>query len=161
LSQHDIYYYLQVRPPVFWRAAGIGVVLLLAATLTVIWLLVRWAFALPIALFEDQTALAALRASSERVRGAAWRIGFLLIGWLVGTLLLGLILAAGFRLLAASLLEFAGERPVVLILVLLLAQGALLATWSFVAVVGHALVTRRLYLVRSEDLGFACSKTFF
>jgi glycerophosphoryl diester phosphodiesterase len=160
LSQHDIYYYLQVRPPVFWLAAGIGVILLLAATLTVVWVLVRWAFALPIALYEDQAALAALRASSERVRGSAWRIAFLLTGWLLGTLLLGMILAAGFRLLAASVLELAGERPVVPILALLLAQGGLLATWSFVAVVGHALITRRLYLVRSEQLGFACSKTF-
>src|SRR5262245_35537798 len=69
LTEHDIYYYLNERPPVFWVAAGIGAVLLLAALAIAMWLYVRWAFALPIVLFENQSAVAALRASRERVRG--------------------------------------------------------------------------------------------
>jgi glycerophosphoryl diester phosphodiesterase len=85
------------------------------------------------------------------VRGAAWRVGSLLLGWLVGVLLLGAVLQAGFRLLAATVLASAGERPVALILVLLVSQGGLLATVSFVLVVGLGLVTQRLYLFRSEQ----------
>jgi glycerophosphoryl diester phosphodiesterase len=153
LSQHDINYYLGERPPVFWLAAAIGALLVLTAVVAGVWLYVRWAFALPILLFEDQLARAALRASRERVRGAGWRVGFILLGWLVGALLLATALEAGFRFFAAAVLDNAGERPIVLILLLLLAQGGLLGTLSFVTIVGLGLVTRRLYLLRSEQLG--------
>jgi glycerophosphoryl diester phosphodiesterase len=153
LSQYDINYYLQDRPPVFWLAAGIGVLLVLAGLGAGMVLYVRWAFALPIVLFEKQFARAALRASRERVRGAGWRVGFILLGWQLALLLLGGALLAGFRLLAASILAKAGERPIVLILLLLLVEGGQLATLVFVTVIGQGLLTRRLYLLRSEQLG--------
>jgi glycerophosphoryl diester phosphodiesterase len=153
LSQHDIYFYLKDRPPVFWLAAGIGGLLLLTAVATGMVFYVRWAFALPILLFEKQLARAALRNSQKRVRGVSWQVGFILLGWFVGTLLLGLALAAGFRLLAAAILETAGENPIALTLLLLAIQAGLLAFLSFVTVVGLALITRRLYLHRSEQLG--------
>jgi glycerophosphoryl diester phosphodiesterase len=153
LSRHDINYYLEDRPPVFWLAAGLGVLLLLAALTAGLVLYVRWAFALPILLFEKPLARAALRASRERVRGMGWRVGFVLLGWLLAALLLGVALLAGFRLLAAAALAGAGERPTGLILLLLAAQGGLLAALSFVAVVGQGLLARRLYLLRSEQLG--------
>jgi glycerophosphoryl diester phosphodiesterase len=151
LSEHDIYFVWKERPPVFWVAAGIGALLVLGALAAGASLYVRWAFALPILLFEDQGARAALRASRERVRGAGWRVGFLLLGWVAGVLLLGAGLEAGFRLFAAAVLDNAGERPPTLV-VLLLAKAGLVATLSFVLVVGLALLTRRLYLVRSEQL---------
>jgi glycerophosphoryl diester phosphodiesterase len=153
LSDHDIYFYLMDRPPSFWLAAGIGGLLLLAALTVGTLLCIRWAFALPILLFENQFSRAALRASRERVRGVGWRVGFLLLGWLVSVLLLGAAAEAVFRLVAAAILANAGERPVVLILLLLVAQGGLLATLSFVLVIGLGLVTRRLYLIRSQQLG--------
>ncbi len=151
LSRHDIYYYLNDRPPVFWLAASIGVLLFLAALAAGLFLYVRWSFALPILLFEKQST-SALRSSRERVRGAAWRVGSILLGWQFAALLLGVVLEAVFRLFAAVVLDAAGERPIVLIL-LLLAQGGLVATWSFIAVVGQGLLTRRLYLLRSAQLG--------
>ena len=153
LSQHDINHYLNNRPPAFWIAAGIGALLLLASLATGMWLYVRWALALPILLFENRFARAALRGSRERVHGVGWRVGFILLGWHLGTLLLGMALQAGFRLLAAAVLENAGERPIGLVLLLLFVQGGLLAVLSFVTVVGQGLVTRRLYLLRSEQLG--------
>jgi glycerophosphoryl diester phosphodiesterase len=153
LSEHDIYFYWKDRPPAFWLAAGIGSLLLLAALAVGTLLSVRWAFALPILLFENGFARAALRASRERVRGAGWRIGFILLGWLAGVLLLGVAVEAGFRIFAAAVLDNAGERPVVLIVLLLLAKAGLVATLSFVLIVGLGLVTRRLYLLRSEQLG--------
>ncbi len=152
LSEHDIYFYLKERPPNFWLAAGIGGVLLLTAVAVGTWLYVRWAFALPILLFENRSARAALRASRERVRGAGWRVGLLLVGWPVGVLLLGATAEAGFRLFAAAVLDHAGEHTVTLVL-LLVAQGMLLASLSFVLVMGLGLVTRRLYLLRSKQLG--------
>src|SRR5262249_5920539 len=59
----------------------------------------------------------------------------------------------GFRFFAGAVLDQAGERPIALILLLLIAQGALVATWSFVTAVGLSLVKRRLYLRRSEEPG--------
>lgn len=152
LSRHDVNYYLTDRPPAFWAAAGIGALLLLGALATGAILYVRWAFALPILLFEKQPVRAALRASRERVRGAGWRVGFLSLGWLLGTLLLGVALEAGFRTFAAAVLANAGERPVALILLLLVAQGGLVAAMTFVTIVGLGLVTRRLYLFRNQEL---------
>jgi glycerophosphoryl diester phosphodiesterase len=153
LSGHDIYYYWTLRPPVFWLAAGIGGLLLIAALAAGAWLYVRWALALPILLFEGQSARAALRASRERVRGVGWRVGFVLVGWLLSALLVGVVLELGFRFCAAAALENAGERPVALILVLLVVHAGLIATWSFALMVGLGLATRRLYLLRSEPLG--------
>jgi glycerophosphoryl diester phosphodiesterase len=153
LSEHDIYFYWKDRPPVFWLAAGIGGLLLLGALTAGTLLYVRWALALPVLLFEHQFPRAALRASRERVSGAGWRVGSLLLGWLVGVLLLGGGVETGFRLFAAAVLDNAGDRPTALTLLLVLAQAGLVATLSFVLVVGLGLLTRRLYLVRSEQLG--------
>lgn len=153
LSEYDSYFYLKERPPEFWLAAGIGGLVLLAALAVGTALYVRWAFALPILVFENQSPRAALRTSRERVRGVGWRVSVILVGWLAGTVLLGVVVEAAFRLLAATILDNAGERPIVLIVLLLIAKGALLASLSFVLVVGFGLLTRRLYLLRTEQLG--------
>ncbi len=153
LSGHDINYYLTDRPPAFWVAAGIGTLLLAGALAAGLVLYVRWAFALPILLFEGQLVRPALRASSARVRGAGWRVALLLLGWQAAALLLGVAVLAGFRLLAATVLDYAGERPVLAILLLLVTEGGLVATVSFARVVGQGLITRRLYLLRSEQPG--------
>jgi glycerophosphoryl diester phosphodiesterase len=153
LSEYHIYFYLKERPPEFWLAAGIGALILLAAMALSAALYVRWAFALPILVFENEFPRGALRASRERVRGVGWRVSFVLVGWLAGTVLLGVVAEAGFRLLAATILDNAGERPIVLIVLLLIAKGALLASLSFILVVGFGLLTRRLYLLRTERLG--------
>jgi glycerophosphoryl diester phosphodiesterase len=153
LSEFDIYFYLKERPPAFWRAAIIGGLILLAALALTTALYVRWSLALPILVFENRFSRAALRASNELVRGAAWRIGVALVGWLAGVVLLGVVVEAGFRLVAAGILSNAGERPIVLIVLLLIAQGGLVATLTFMLGVGFGLLTRRLYLIRSRQLG--------
>jgi glycerophosphoryl diester phosphodiesterase len=153
LSRHDINFYLTDRPPAFWLAAGIGVLLLLAGLAAGLWLYVRWAFALPILLFETSFPRAALRASRERVHGVGWRVGSILLAWQLGALLLGLALRAGFRLGAAAVLDQPGEHLMALTLLLLLCQGALFAVLSFFTVVGQGLITRQLYRLRSEQLG--------
>jgi glycerophosphoryl diester phosphodiesterase len=153
LSEYDIYFYLMERPPVFWLAAGVGGVLLMVAFTVAAWLYVRWAIALPILLFENQGSRAALRASRERVRGVAWRVGFILLAWLIGVGLMGVVVEAVFRLLAAAVLNHAGPRPITLIVLLLLVQGMLVASLSFVLVTGFGLITRRLYVLRSQPIG--------
>ena len=153
LTGHDINFYLEHRPPVFWLAACLGSVVLAAAIATGMWLYVRWAFALPILVFEGQFARAALRVSRERTDGVAWHLRFILLGWQLGTLLLGVSLQAGFRLLEAAVIEHSGDRPIAVILLLLVIQGGMIAVLSFITAVGQALFTRQLYLIRNQQLG--------
>ena len=153
LSQHDINYYLTERPKAFWLAAGSGLLILLSLSVVEIILLVRWSFALPVLIFEDRSPFASLSASNERVRGASWRVGICLIGWLFVTTLLGVALEACFRLFAGFVLDYAGDRPILKILVLFAVQAGLLAIWSFITLTGSGLITRRLYLIRNQELG--------
>src|SRR5262249_32320877 len=60
LSGHDIYFYLTVRPPAFWLAAGTTGFLVVAALAAGTVLYVRWSLALPILMFESESASAAL-----------------------------------------------------------------------------------------------------
>jgi glycerophosphoryl diester phosphodiesterase len=152
LSQHDIYFYWQGRPPVFWQAVAVGAVILTAATAAGLFLYVRWSFALPFALFEHQLAHVALRTSRDRVRGIAGTVGFLLVGWQASSLLLAVLAGLVYRQLALAAIGSATERPGWLMLVLLSVQALLLALVSFVAAVGQGLLLRRLYLARSEQL---------
>jgi glycerophosphoryl diester phosphodiesterase len=94
-----------------------------------------------------------MRASRERVRGIAWRVGIILLGWLIAVGLCGLVAEAVFRLIAEAVLEHAGTIRIVLIILLLLAQGVLVGTLSFILVTGLGLLTRQLYVLRSEQLG--------
>jgi glycerophosphoryl diester phosphodiesterase len=158
LWEHDFYYYWKERPPVFWIAASIVSVLLVAALALGAWLCVRWAFALPILLFENRHAGAALRASGDRVHGAVRQVALIVLGWLFSVLLIGVAAEVGFRFVARAVVAVTGDTSVVLIS-LLIAHGGLIASVSFVLVVGLGLVTRRLYLLRGEQLGLGLSET--
>lgn len=149
LTQHDIYFYWKDRPPIFWIAVSIGVLLLACAATFATWLYVRWSLALPIVLFERKLAHAALRISRQRIRGFAWRVAGLLLGWQVVSLLITALVSALYRQVAVFVLGIAAERSTWLILLLLIGQALVLAAVSFVVVVGQALLTRRLYLLRS------------
>lgn len=153
LSGHDIYFYWKVRPAAFWQAAAVGAVLLAVAAAIVATCYVRWSLALPIMLFEGTRPAAALRASRLRTRGVAWRVAAILLGWQLVAVSAGIAGMALFRLFAATVLAASEQRPVVPILLLLAAQGGLVALGSFVRVVGQALLKWRLHLARGGALG--------
>jgi glycerophosphoryl diester phosphodiesterase len=81
LSGHDVDFYLKVRPLVFWVAAGLEGLLLLAALATATWLYIRWAFAHP-PLREPVRPRRPAR--QPRARARRGRSGGLAPGWLVG-----------------------------------------------------------------------------
>ncbi len=153
LSQHDINYYVTERPRSFWFAAICGLLIVLGMAAVELVLLVRWSFALPVLIFENQTVFASLRISSERVRGASWQVGMAIVGWLFGTTLIGVALETGFRQFAGFVLTYAGDSPVFKILVLFIVQAGLFAIWSFATLTGSGLITRRLYLNMNQKLG--------
>jgi glycerophosphoryl diester phosphodiesterase len=81
LSSADINFYLAERPPKFWVAVTIGCALAAGYLCTVVWVLVRWAFAIPVCVLEGEGGIAALRASVARTRGRRWRLTVGIAGW--------------------------------------------------------------------------------
>ena len=148
LTEYDIYYYLKVRPTVFWQAISIGLVLLLTSAVVGMFLLVRWLLALPISLFETKAASASLSASHQRVQGARWPIAKLLIGWGLGSFGLGLVLTGSLRLIVEMALAHFGRDSIPVLTTMLLIQSALIATISFASSATLSLLIYRIYCIR-------------
>ncbi len=81
LADADINYYLTERPPRFWIALTIGIVLAAGCFVCMVWFFVRWALAVPACVIDGQNWLAALRLSSRLMRGRAWRMLIIFVGW--------------------------------------------------------------------------------
>jgi glycerophosphoryl diester phosphodiesterase len=159
LTQHDIYYYWTQRPPSFWMAVSIGVVLLIVAAIVALLAYTRWAFALPILLFEKPSNISTLQRSRERTHGVRKLIAGTTLGWLLAMFLLGLLVMGCFHLLASWILAHSENHPTIPILLLLVVNGGLLAGITFVTAIGLGLLTRRLYLAQNETLGITPEST--
>lgn len=156
LGEQDINYYLAEHPPRFRAACAVGVLLGLGAAGLLAWLFVRWAFALPIVLFEDVSPFRALRESAARTAGVRRRIAGLLLGWQVLGLTLQALVVAAFKLFAGGVLTAIGRRPgaiVAEVAILLSIKLLILAVLSGLFVVGRALLVLRLYVERGVRLG--------
>lgn len=152
LSGKDLYFLWTTRPTEFWIFAGIGGAITLAALAIGTTLFIRWSFAIPIVLFESHSAFSALKESRNRVRGAAWRIGSILIGWQLLIVLVGNLLLLGFRFAADAAIQRSGESNVGLMVGLIIAHCSLVAFGSMAAVIGQSILTLRLYRARTPSL---------
>lgn len=107
LTDHDINYYLDAKPPRFWWACAlIGMILVVLAAI-VIRALVNWSIALQLHLFEGLSPRDCLRTSRNRVYGNRLQITKWIIAWLVISLLVSsvgsmLVLAIGRRIVPAT-----------------------------------------------------------
>jgi glycerophosphoryl diester phosphodiesterase len=111
--------------------------------------------ALPILLFEGGSATAALRESSDRVRGAAVPIGTTLLGWRLACGAAGWLVLTLFGWVAAELLDAAGPRPgaaVPVAAALFVVHGLLVVLGSYVVAAGHGLLTLRWYAARGGQV---------
>lgn len=91
LRQHDVNYYLKLRPPEF-TAAVVTIVAVAVVTLGVAGvLLVRWRWAVQVALFEERTSGEALAASARLTRGRRWSLAGAVVGVALFTTALGLL----------------------------------------------------------------------
>src|SRR5436190_12004869 len=91
LREYDINYYLARKPPIFIAAlAAVGAIGLILAALA-IRTVTRWAFALPLVLFENVPPRQALRESKVRSQGHRKRIAVVLVVWAAVTVFLNLL----------------------------------------------------------------------
>jgi glycerophosphoryl diester phosphodiesterase len=151
LTRHDINYYLANRPPSWYLALGIGVVLAAALGAVLAVLYVSTIFAVPILLLENRGVREAVRESCERTRGARLWIGSIVLGWQILGMLSGAMIVWGFGRWCALVLASTESRTVVLVSVvaaLLACHALLLAALSFAVVSIHGLLILRLYLER-------------
>lgn len=81
LGNADINFYVEARPPRFWFAIAIGIVLAIGLAISTSWLCLRWALAVPACILDDQAWLPALRSSALLIRGRAVRLLLLICGW--------------------------------------------------------------------------------
>jgi len=81
LSGTDINFYLAQRPPKFWGAVAIGCGLAVGYFCVAAWVLVRWAFAIPLCVLEREGGLAALRTSVSRTTKSRRRLFVGVVGW--------------------------------------------------------------------------------
>ena len=156
LAGGDIYFYLKVRPAEFWWAVTIVTGAATVAGIAIIALLLRWIFAVPVLLLEEQNARSAMAESRRLVQevGAA-RIGLSLAGWLSVMVLLMILGGLSHDLLGRVLMAIAGERISLVIAVagLLLAIDFLLAVIvGLIAAITFAAVVGRLYAGARRDL---------
>jgi glycerophosphoryl diester phosphodiesterase len=150
LGDHDINYYLARRPPELWYAAAtVATVVALAG-----WLLGRmligWAYALPLLLFEARDVAAVLAESRALVARQAGRRRALverILAWFVGWLALSGAASAAVTAVGSRLVPvFSSSLPAVVLVIggILVANAAV---GLFVSLVANALLA--IVLVRS------------
>jgi len=100
LSQYDINYYIAVKPPNFWIALVLVVIIWGVFLISLIMKALNWTLALPVLLFENKNVKGALKESQRKSK--AWRGPFLvsLIQWSVWMVGLS-VLATGLLALLA------------------------------------------------------------
>jgi glycerophosphoryl diester phosphodiesterase len=81
LTEYDINYYLQKRPPTFWVAMGIGAILAVILVSVLLRLLTGWLLALPLVLFEQVRPAVALKTSRSRADGHRFKLLVGMVAW--------------------------------------------------------------------------------
>lgn len=81
LTDHDINYYLQTKPPKYWIAGGLIGLILGAMTIVCVRSVLRWLLALPIHLFENTDPRNALKESEATIRMREQRLSGYVVAW--------------------------------------------------------------------------------
>lgn len=141
LATHDINWYLDTRPPEAVRVVAIAATLAVLVMTIALWLLARWALAIPAALHEGVDGLDALRTSWRMTRGQALALAWRITGWWGVLFAVNLALTTATAATGGALAARAGSRlatlvPVVWTTLALLA--AISVAWVLLGHAGHA-----------------------
>lgn len=137
LTEYDINYYLNEKPPVFGVAIGLGVLLVTGLAVTIFRLFTGWCFSLPLVLFERIPPSQALRRSEKRADGHRLTVLGWMVGWILATFSVSFV---------ASGVVAAGGRFVISFLtdsfhLLTIATGVVLLLWAVVMAGANLLST--------------------
>jgi glycerophosphoryl diester phosphodiesterase len=128
LTEFDINYYLQNRPPAFLVALGIGGAVVAGLASVLLRLYTSWFFALPLVIFEDVEPSVALKTSGERARGHRRQI----LAWIVAWAVASFALSASSSSLVVWLAGFLVPGATSSLTLLATAIGVTLAVWGTV-----------------------------
>jgi glycerophosphoryl diester phosphodiesterase len=141
LSDADIHYFLAERPPRFWAAIALAVLLVLAFAVVAVWFFARWALAVPICVVENHSVRGTLAQSSQLMRGRVVRVLAVLGGWQLTKYAAFAFAVTVLNVLNILLLDrFAGQMTslVWLTALLLLVDGLVLQLLGAVFAIGMA-----------------------
>ncbi|NQT86883.1 glycerophosphoryl diester phosphodiesterase membrane domain-containing protein [bacterium] len=152
LTGHDINFYLAEKPPAFWVAVALAGVIGLALAAVLLRVLLGWALALPMLLFESVAARHALQASRTRMLGRRRMLARWIVGWAVASILLSTAGASVVGVLGRVLLpRVAGSLGLLVVSV-----GGLFVLWgavNFVVTLAGAAVLAVLLGRAYRELG--------
>jgi len=154
LSGTDINFYLTERPPRFWIAVLLGMVTAVALVVALLWLLARWALAVPACIVERQSWWAALQSSQRRMRGRGRRLLALLVAWQLLNIIVLAVAILALDQLHGLLLASLQERLTTLVgttVALLLLDTAVLQCLSALFAIGMAVLIAHEYLRASQS----------
>jgi len=148
LSDYDINFYLSNTPREWYTALALAGAVAAAWSVLMIYFICSWIFSLPLLLLGGLKPRAALAASVDACRGNRLDIFFALAGWLVFSILLGLLAslpaaAASWLLIPLGSASVKGLLLTMGLVALLGAAGSLLASLLSVSVL--SLLTLRLF----------------
>ncbi|NEV62880.1 glycerophosphodiester phosphodiesterase [Thiorhodococcus minor] len=155
LTDYDINYYLQARPPAFWTAASLIGVVLTAMAALLIQRLIAWSLTLPLVLFQDVSPRSSFRESSRLTLGRRRRILWLLAIWASAALGLGALATAAIGGLGHWIAPpFFDQLPLLVLILGGLVGLWLLANWLVGAVNASAFALIVLGLAERLAPGF-------
>jgi glycerophosphoryl diester phosphodiesterase len=101
LREHDINFYLSKHPPQFWAAVGFIAFIVIGFLILLVRTVARWAFTMPLVLFENVSPRRAFSESAQRATGSH----SLILGTLAAWALIGLALVS----ITTWLVQFLGR----------------------------------------------------
>jgi glycerophosphoryl diester phosphodiesterase len=148
LTQHDINYYLEAKPPEFVAVVVIGGVLSSFAVVVLILISVPLMFVLPQVLFKDDAVMSAFRHSRRLTKGHFGSILAAFLVWLLGTGLASLLLNSTIFYVGKLLVTASGQRVTALLIslgIITAVDVVLNLTLAFLSVALGCLVIVRLF----------------
>jgi glycerophosphoryl diester phosphodiesterase len=136
LAEHDINYYLSVRPWQLWIALFISAIIGGSYLLLGAWLYIRWLFAIPALIFENARPVEALRKSWQRTRHRVIELAMPQAVWWLFILLASFVTALLLKVLFTFVLVNAGLNLYVILPVAVVALGAIFMTQLFWFILG-------------------------
>jgi glycerophosphoryl diester phosphodiesterase len=155
LTEYDINYYLQKRPPTFWIAVGIGATLAVILVSVLLRLLTSWLFALPLVLFEQVRPAVALKTSRSRADGHRFKLLVGMVAWALAAAVVSTITTTAVLSLGWWIVPLATDS----LAMLSLAIGGIMILWAGSGLAVNLLsTTTAASLLMNFYLIFGCSE---